>query len=207
MNSTGKTTTFGPRDIYRLINMLANQTEDIMMNKNILDLMHTGRKYDLIVIGWFFNDYYLGLAGHFKCPSVLLSTVPGMKTLLDLTGNPTEISHVPFTGEFDTSIEFFARLKRFMFYAAENIGMYIVDRFIYENVYNKYFPVNKHYPSFAEVKKNVSLILTNHHFSQGAVRAYVPNMIEIGGIQIKENSIPLPKVRFDRYSYGSVLLM
>lgn len=44
-----------------------------------------------------------------------------------------------------------------------------------------------------EVYKNVSLVLTNHHFSQGPIRPNVPALIEIGGIQIKEKPDPLPE--------------
>lgn len=54
------------------------------------------------------------------------------------------------------------------------------------------FPRNK-YPSYADMKKNVSLVLINHHFSQGPVRPLPPGMVEIGGIQIKEKPDPLPE--------------
>ncbi|XP_061386433.1 UDP-glycosyltransferase UGT5-like, partial [Musca vetustissima] len=54
------------------------------------------------------------------------------------------------------------------------------------------FPADR-YPPLEEVYKNVSLVLTNHHFSQGPIRPNVPALIEIGGIQIKEKPDPLPK--------------
>lgn len=44
-----------------------------------------------------------------------------------------------------------------------------------------------------EVYKNVSLVFTNHHFSQGPIRPNVPALIEIGGIQIKEKPDLLPE--------------
>lgn len=53
------------------------------------------------------------------------------------------------------------------------------------------FPKNR-YPSLSEMKKNVSLVLVNHHFTQGPVRPLPPGLIEIGGIQIKEQPDPLP---------------
>ncbi|XP_037931783.1 UDP-glucosyltransferase 2-like [Teleopsis dalmanni] len=55
-----------------------------------------------------------------------------------------------------------------------------------------YFPADQ-YPSLDEVKKNISLVFTNHHFSQGPIRPNVPAMVEIGGIQIKEKPDPLPE--------------
>lgn len=38
----------------------------------------------------------------------------------------------------------------------------------------------------------MSLILVNSHFSQGGVRPNLPNVIEVGGLQIKEKPYPLP---------------
>ena len=54
------------------------------------------------------------------------------------------------------------------------------------------FPSDK-YPSLDSMVKNVSLVFTAHHFSEGPIRPNVPAMVEIGGIQIKDN--PLPEVR------------
>ncbi|KAJ6636556.1 UDP-glucosyltransferase 2 [Pseudolycoriella hygida] len=56
----------------------------------------------------------------------------------------------------------------------------------------QHFPASKNYPTFDEVKRNVSLVFVGHHFSQGAIRPSVPNLIEIGGIQIKDKPDPLP---------------
>lgn len=50
------------------------------------------------------------------------------------------------------------------------------------------------YPSYNKVLKNISLVLVNDHFSQGAIRPYVPNMIEVGGLQVKKKSSSLPAV-------------
>lgn len=57
-------------------------------------------------------------------------------------------------------------------------------------VFSLNFPLDR-YPSFNEVKKNVSIVLLNSHFSQNGVQPYLPNVIEIGGVQIKEKASPL----------------
>ncbi|XP_075158859.1 UDP-glycosyltransferase UGT5-like [Haematobia irritans] len=61
-----------------------------------------------------------------------------------------------------------------------------------QEYYDYNFPADR-YPPLEEVYKNVSLVLTNHHFSQGPIRPNVPAVIEIGGIQIKEKPDPLPE--------------
>lgn len=54
------------------------------------------------------------------------------------------------------------------------------------------FPSNR-YPSLSEMKKNVSLVLINHHhISQGPIRPLPPSLIDIGGIQVKEKPDALP---------------
>ena len=50
--------------------------------------------------------------------------------------------------------------------------------------------------SYREAKNNISLILANHHFSEGGVRPNVPAMVEVGGLQIKTTPSPLPEVIF-----------
>uniref|UniRef100_A0A1A9X0P9 Cytochrome b5 heme-binding domain-containing protein n=1 Tax=Glossina brevipalpis TaxID=37001 RepID=A0A1A9X0P9_9MUSC len=49
------------------------------------------------------------------------------------------------------------------------------------------------FPTYQEMKKNVSLIFCNSHFTEGPIRPNVPAIIEIGGIQVKEKPNPLPE--------------
>jgi UDP:flavonoid glycosyltransferase YjiC (YdhE family) len=58
-------------------------------------------------------------------------------------------------------------------------------------IYEESFPNPK--PSLGEAMKNVSLVLLNSHFTLNYPRPYVPNMIEVGGLQINRDSNPLPK--------------
>lgn len=60
-------------------------------------------------------------------------------------------------------------------------------------VFSSHFPADK-YPSYEEAGKNVDLILYAHHFSEKPVRALVPGLIEIGGIQLNDKPNALPKV-------------
>lgn len=55
------------------------------------------------------------------------------------------------------------------------------------------FPADR-YRSYDESLRNVSLSLVNSHFSSGLIRPYVPNLVEIGGIQVKPKPSPLPEV-------------
>lgn len=178
------------------IQVTNNRSVAVMKHPKMRALMNSGQKFDLFVFGWFLNDFLLGVGGHFKCPIVLVSTNPPIKSIRDLVGNPAGVSSVPLIdrGHGVEPMSFLQRLEEFLMYTAEFIITFIVDYFIYYPYYNELFPASQNYSSFDEVKQNVSLVLINQHFSQGKPRAYLPNMVEIGGIQIQEKPNPLPKV-------------
>lgn len=66
------------------------------------------------------------------------------------------------------------------------------------------FPADR-YRSFDDSMSNVSLALINIHFSSGTVRPYLPNMIEIGGIQVKPKPSPLPQVNEEDNSLNELV--
>jgi UDP:flavonoid glycosyltransferase YjiC (YdhE family) len=56
--------------------------------------------------------------------------------------------------------------------------------------------------------RNVSLVLVNSHFSSYHVRPYLPNVIEVGGLQVKTKADPLPedlKNFLDNATDGAIL--
>ena len=57
------------------------------------------------------------------------------------------------------------------------------------------FPSDR-YRSYDEMIKSVSLVLVNTHFTSSGPRPLLPNLVEVGGLQIKSNPAPLPEVQF-----------
>ncbi|XP_055845487.1 UDP-glycosyltransferase UGT5-like [Episyrphus balteatus] len=110
------------------------------LNHPLMKKLMKEESFDLVLLGYFMNDFLFGVAAHFKCPLILSVTVRPVSTVNDFVGNPQEFAYVPKT-----------------------------------------------------MMKNVSLVFTAHHFSQGPVRPDVPAMVEIGGIQIKDKRDPLPE--------------
>lgn len=56
--------------------------------------------FDLMILGYFFNDFQLGLAAHFKCPVIINFMIQPFTQLVDISGTPRELAYVPnlFTG-------------------------------------------------------------------------------------------------------------
>lgn len=149
-------------------------------------------KFDLVVIGMFFNHFLLGVGDHFKCPTIMLSVSGSMTMTNMLVGNPLAVTSVrhPF---LDSDIKTFGdRLKNFVIHGGDLLMKAYMDHMQKKN-YDLRFPSSR-YISYEEATKNLSLILLNSHFSQGGVRPYVPAMIEVGGLQVKTISEKLPEV-------------
>lgn len=148
--------------------------------------------FDLVISGWFLNTFSIGLGAHFNCPVILLNVVREFSYVGDLMGNPSSISFVPHLQSSNTGqMNFFARLKNMLLSIFTNLFTLFID-YEMEKYYNINFPQPR-YPSYADMKKNISLALINYHFSQGIVRPTVPAMIDIGGVQAKQIPSPLPK--------------
>lgn len=180
----------------KTLQMIARRSSEIIRHKVVRNLIESGQKFDLFILGYNLNDMMLGLAGHFRVPSVILSTIPAMKPIRDFIGNPAAVSSAPLFSQA-TKIDvlsFRDRLRLFIEYTVEYFYVMHTNYFIFERFYDEHFGTIAHFPNFDEVKKNVSLVLTNTHFSEGTLRPALPNLVEIGGVHIKEKPDPLPKV-------------
>lgn len=70
---------------------MANLTTSSPQVKKLMD----EEVFDLVILGYFFNDFQLGLAAHFKCPVIINFMIQPFTQLLDLSGTPREVSYVP----------------------------------------------------------------------------------------------------------------
>lgn len=174
-------------------------------------LLLSGQRFDLFVLGWTHNDFLLGIAAHFKCPSIVLHTVATTKAVRDFVASPPTVqtNYASAIVHSRTEITYWKRIVFFVEHSIEFAMVQFYNYFVLRPYYNQHFPATKNYPSFDSVKRNVSLVFVGHHFSQGAIRPLVPNLIEIGGIQIKNKPDPLPSkiVEFLRNTddHGAIL--
>ncbi|XP_058459804.1 UDP-glucosyltransferase 2-like [Malaya genurostris] len=149
-------------------------------------------KFDLVIVGLFIADFVLGFGPHFGAPTVVLWTGAISKMSADLVGNPREIAagQTPFLGQLD-STKFSSRFKNFLIAGVENV-MVTFAMYKQKPYYDWNFPSDR-YPSYEDVRKNVSLLLLNSHFTHAGPRPYLQNAVEVGGLQIKQKPDPLPK--------------
>uniref|UniRef100_A0A182RHS4 UDP-glucuronosyltransferase n=2 Tax=Anopheles funestus TaxID=62324 RepID=A0A182RHS4_ANOFN len=164
--------------------------EMALEDAKVLALKH--EHFDLVIVGYFVADFVLGLGPHFNAPTVVLFSAGMTKPTADFVGNPRAIAAVPhlMLGGKGT-MDFFGRVKNFLFAGVENV-LCAVSEYVQTSYYEHHFPPDR-YPTFQEVRRNVSLVLLNTHFSQSTPRPYLPNIVEVGGLQIKAKPDPLPE--------------
>ncbi|CAD7078257.1 unnamed protein product [Hermetia illucens] len=138
--------------------------------------------------------FQIGVAAHFKCPIVMSFMQRPMRLVNTIVGNPLEVTYVPevFVGNVQP-LGFFDRVKNFLMVLAMDISFLPYVDYKTEHLYNYNFPSEK-YPTYSEMLKNISLVLTCSHLSEGVIRPNVPAIVEVGGIQVKSKPDPLPKV-------------
>ncbi|XP_068151167.1 UDP-glycosyltransferase UGT5-like [Drosophila tropicalis] len=187
-------------NLYRIFgqrNLIFEKMESVMFDQKVKDLYENqDNKFDLVFVGFFMNNYQLGLARKLKAPVVITAPMPPSLMLNVLIGNPSEMTYVP---SFTLAVEkgkpmtFTQRLINFASHLAFKTALTLQES---RNVktYKSLYGDDPAMPSYEELKKNVSLVFfASHGISEGPIRPNVPGAIEIGGIQIKDKPDPLPK--------------
>ncbi|XP_065074448.1 UDP-glucosyltransferase 2-like [Ochlerotatus camptorhynchus] len=148
-------------------------------------------KFDLLVVG-LMADFLLGVANWLGTPTVVVHPNVAMEVVNSMVGNPSPIATVPNSMRgMPSPMSFTDRLKNSLIWILEgSFGWYMMKTS--EQFYNSNFPRDQ-FPSYDEVRRNVSLVLVNQHFTKTSPRPYVQAMVEVGGLQIKQTPDPLPE--------------
>lgn len=170
--------------------MLTNFT---LTHPNVQQFIHNPtEKFDVIVCEIFLNEPMLGLSHTLKAPIIGVSTFGASKWTNDLVGTPAPLSYVPAPFlTYTDRMSFFERVGNTLYAIAEKLDYDLLYYPMMSEFYEKIFPDPK--PCLETLRKSVSLVLLNSHFSLNTPKPYVPNMIEVGGMQINRKTNVLPK--------------
>lgn len=92
--------------------------------------------------------------------------------------------------DYTGRMSFALRIFNTIVFNVERLSYSIINLPRQRKLYKKYFPNAR--KTLDEIIAKPSIVFMNSHFSTSAPRPYLPNMIEVGGIQIKPVK-PLPK--------------
>lgn len=149
-------------------------------------------RFDLVIINAFVNEALLGFGYHYGAPIIAFSPVAALTWSSNLVGAPIPLSYVPHPFlNFSDQMGFLQRLTNIVFNVFDNcLHSYWFS--IHNDMYEQHFPGKKKTPLYS-LRQEVSLVFLNSHFTLNYPRPSVPNMIEIGGIQLNSvDSEPLP---------------
>ncbi|XP_068906139.1 UDP-glucosyltransferase 2-like isoform X2 [Tenebrio molitor] len=150
------------------------------------DLKKSKKKYDLVITEIFGSDCMLGFGHFFDVPTISLVTSTLLPWAAERIGNPDNPSYIP-SHFFSSAGNLYERL--------ENTIKLLLSKFLYayfsseesNEIAKEFFGSNM--PSLEKLAKNTSLIITNNYFSIKQIIPAVPNLIEIGGMHIREPKI------------------
>ncbi|XP_065219048.1 UDP-glycosyltransferase UGT5-like isoform X49 [Planococcus citri] len=157
----------------------------------LMDLINTTTKYDVLITEIFHNDFFLLYGWKLEIPVVAIHSGNAYYWHAVMMGLPCNPAYYPNDqGDFATNVEFLQRV--------ENSLLYVVSIFMYDqwrDTYDEMAPriFGPKVPSLLDVERNISLMLINSHFAFKGSRPMVPNVVEVGGINIEQDNIALPK--------------
>lgn len=166
-------------------------TNFTIQHPKVQQFIATKQKFDVIILEIFMTEALLGLGHVFNAPVIGVSTFGASKWTNDLVGTPTPLSYVPNPFlSFTDKMTIVERTGNMMMSLFESVYMAIAYDPLQKQIYEASFPDPK--PCLNTLKKDVSLVLLNTHFTLNYPRPYVPNMIEVGGMHINRVPNPLP---------------
>ncbi|XP_055839096.1 UDP-glucosyltransferase 2-like [Episyrphus balteatus] len=111
---------------------------DSLKDERFQDFMNNpDNKFDLLIVGYFLNDFHVGLGAHFKCPVVLSWAGAPLDMLNRYVGNPAEIAYVQAINVYGASdpTKFTGRLKNFFIFLMSKLMETIMNfqmKYLYE---------------------------------------------------------------------------
>ncbi|XP_035895883.1 UDP-glycosyltransferase UGT5-like [Anopheles stephensi] len=175
-------------EMLRLSTVPVNKT---LRSQEFQNLIKEPEGYDLLITG-IMNDAVFGVSHILKCPVIIVCPNAPMAVVNSMVGNPTPISTIPnMMLGLTNPMSFRQRVANFAGLLFEEVfaGVW---KYYQRKTYEELFPPGQ-YPAYDELRSNVSLVFVNHHFTKGSPRPYVPTMVEVGGLQIKDKPSPLPE--------------
>ena len=166
--------------------------EDIFVNTNVIKILSSKVKFDILLAELFVTDCFLAFSHIFQIPIIALLSCYPVPWANSRYGNPDNPSYIPVVyGTYSSRMNFIERMI--------NSVSYTYHKLIYSLFHDgpAYKIAVKHLgsdlPPLSEMAKNTSLVLVNSHFSLNSARPNVPGVVEVAGIHISPPGI-LPQV-------------
>lgn len=155
-------------------------------------LLKSEGQYDLVITELFGNDCFTYFAYKLKLPYISYTSSMSMPWAADRLGLPDNPSYIP-----NYLVNFSPRMN--LYERAYNMVLLVYAKFLHQCVLSRQTRAlveeafGESLPPLHQVVANTSLLLVNSYHVLSQSRPFPPNVVEIGGIHIKERK-PLPEV-------------
>lgn len=176
-----------------LLSDIASSSCDFGLASEVVqNFMKTKDRYDLMITEFFNSDCFLGLNHKVKAPIIGLSSSTLMPWTSERLANPSHTAYIPNNlMDYSDKMTFFERVENTLvtLYHQYYYDFFMIGR--HGDIVRKH--LGRRAARLREFIRNTSLILVNTHFSLNLPRPLVPNVVEVGGIHVR-NLRPLTKV-------------
>ncbi|CAH1402287.1 unnamed protein product [Nezara viridula] len=165
---------------------------DVTMKSEALRafLNDTDSKFDMVITETFFcQEPFIALGHKYGAIQVSVQTIALFLSMARVTGNPHNPAYVP-SDLFPSSdhMDFWERSKNTLATVLGHIATCTswtyMDDYMRKNFKNH--PGFDNLPPIVDMFKNISLVLMDSHMAISYPRPYLSNVVEIGGLTIKE---------------------
>nr|CAD7426444.1 unnamed protein product [Timema monikensis] len=151
-----------------------------------------GKVFDLIISEAAFTECFMTLIPKFGDPPVVLVSGVGIPPFVDkMTGTPATPSYIPdYQLPLSETMDFQERFLNFITYLVNDIfhTYYYLPKL--EEIASRHLGYKV--KSIDELRRNISILLSNSFHGFDTPRPLMPNVIPVGGMHLKPAS-PLPK--------------
>jgi len=173
-----------------------NITKVVFNNEEVhRKILRSGKgQFDLVIADIWKYDALYGLAAYFEAPIIGMAPCGTDWKIDEMVGNPSPMSYLQSPSSYFYDLEtYVGRIGHFV----ERSISWINWHWRYENkhdaLYREYFPKIADKKPLSEISRNFALVLVNQHFTLAPPRPFAPNVIEVGGMHINQESKSLPK--------------
>ncbi|XP_018570348.1 UDP-glucuronosyltransferase 1-8 [Anoplophora glabripennis] len=161
-----------------------------LQSENLVKFVQENHKFDVILTEVFNTNCFMGLVKKYQAPFIGLSSCVILPWVPDWLGSPYHPAYIPVIFmDYSDHMSFIERL--------ENTLMYFYTRLVFK--YKMEIPGNELSKKYlgedllenGNIMYNISLFLSNSHFTLNLPRPLVPADIEVGGIHLGTPK-PLP---------------
>jgi len=207
---------FSTPSIAMLVQMAGNNICNLLDHPKLQELIKNpphNPPYDIVILELFAAPCYLAFGRHLKVPVVGTVASVFHDWLNEVSGNPANPAYIPsMFSPYDQNMNFKERLTNLF------ISKYLSWQMHYYTNSQLTF-VKKHFgidvPHIKDLYNDLSLYLVNSHHSLNGMRPTTTNVIEIGGMHLRDDDDPLsPEVQkwldeskdgFIYFTFGSMV--